>query len=228
MSRGAVHEYHLYGLFPIGDTVRRGGWWYHTDIETKKHWFGEPYGGPDTHIARPYFVKNLEARIAEYTRIANDPQAQVSDYAGTAKTREQIVPIVDGLVNNNEGQFQVNVPNKGVLPGIPDDVVVEVPALVNIKGIHPMRVDPLPAKVMFGHVLPDWLDMERELLAFKTGDRSLILYDLLQNHQTCSYQQAAEVLDQSLGMDFHKDYVEYFGKELQEYFQYPKGLQEKA
>lgn len=221
MSRGAVHQYRLYGLFPIGDTVRRGGWWYHTDIEAKKHWFGEPYGGPDTHIARPYFVENLNKRIAEMVRIANDPKASVVEYAGTTRTREQIVPIMDGLMNNNEGQFQVNVPNKGALPGIPDDVVVEVPAIVNIKGITPMRVDPLPPKVMFGHVLPEWLDMERDLLTFKTGDRSLMLYDLLQNHQTRSYQQALEVLDKSISMDFHKDYPEYYGMELEEFFRYP-------
>ncbi len=63
MSRGAINEYRLYGLMPIGDTVRRGGWWYHTDIATKKRWFGEPFGGPDTHIARPYFVKNLEKNV---------------------------------------------------------------------------------------------------------------------------------------------------------------------
>ena len=35
----------------------RGGWWYHTDIATKKRWFGEPWGGPDTHLARPFFVQ---------------------------------------------------------------------------------------------------------------------------------------------------------------------------
>ena len=27
MSRGAVHQYRMYGLFPIGDTVRSGGWY---------------------------------------------------------------------------------------------------------------------------------------------------------------------------------------------------------
>jgi alpha-galactosidase len=212
----------MYGLVPIGDTVRRGGWWYHGNIETKKHWFGEPYGGPDTHIARPYFVKNLEARIAEYTRIANDPSASVTQYAGTEKTREQIVPIMDGLINNNEGYFQVNVPNHGALPGIPDDVVVEVPAIVNVKGIQPIRVDPLPPKVMFGHVLPDWLDMERELLAFKTGDRSLLVWDVLQNHQTCSYDQAVDLVDATLAMEFHQDYTEYFGENLDDFFRYPK------
>jgi alpha-galactosidase len=223
MSRGAINEYQLYGLMPIGDTVRRGGWWYHTNIDTKKRWFGEPYGGPDTHIARPYFVKNLEARIAEMTRIANDPKASVVEFIGTKKTREQIVPIVDGLMNNNEGQFQVNVPNKGALPGIPDDVVVEVPALVNIKGITPMRVDPLPAKVMLGHVLPEWLDMERDLYTFKTGDRSFLLFDLLQNHQTCSYDQAVELLNATLEMEFHQDYNQYFGENINDFFQWPKG-----
>lgn len=221
MSRGAIHQYRLYGLMPIGDTVRRGGWWYHTDIDTKKHWFGEPYGGPDTHIARPYFVKNLEARIAEMTRIANDPKASVVEYAGKTKTREQIVPIVDGLINNNEGQFQVNVPNKGALPGIPDDVVVEVPAIVNIKGIQPVRVDPLPAKVMLGHVLPEWLEMERDLYTFKTGDRSFLVYDLLQNHQTRSYKQAVDLISDVLKMEFHQDYTEYFGENLNDFFKFP-------
>ncbi len=225
MSRGAIHEYHLYGLMPIGDTVRRGGWWYHTDIDTKKRWFGEPWGGPDTHLARPYFVKNLSERIAEMIRIANDPNASVVEFVGTTKTREQIVPIVDGLVNNNEGQFQVNVPNKGALPGIPDDVVVEVPAIVNIKGITPMRVDPLPQKVMLGHVLPEWLDMERDLYTFKNGDRAFLLYDLLQNHQTCSYDQAVDLLNETLKMEFHQEYNEYFGKNIDSFFNWPaKGL----
>lgn len=224
MSRGAIHQYHLYGLMPIGDTVRRGGWWYHTDIDTKKHWFGEPYGGPDTHLARPYFVKNLELRIAEMTRIANDPHASVAEYAGKTKTREQIVPIIDGLMNNHEGYFQVNVPNQGALPGIPDDVVVEVPAIVNIKGIQPIRVDPLPEKVMLGHVLPEWLEMERDLYTFMTGDRSLILFDLLQNHQTRSYQDAVNLLNETLKMEFHQDYTEYFGEHIDAFFGWPKGL----
>ncbi len=91
---------------------------------------------------------------------------------------------MDGLINNNEGYFQVNVPNHGALPGIPDDVVVEVPAIVNQKGIQPLRVGSLPPKIMLECILPDWLDMERELLAFKTGDRSMQLFEMLSNHQT--------------------------------------------
>ncbi len=210
MSRGAVHQYRMYGLFPIGDTVRRGGWWYHTDINTKKYWFGEPWGGPDTELARPIFVANLERRIAEMTELANNPKASLVEAFGATKTREQQVPIIDGLVNDHEGQFQVNVPNHGALEGLPDDVVVEVPALVNKKGIQPIHVGSLPRKVMLEHIMPDWLDMERSLLAFKTGDRSMLLWNVLDSHQTRSYDQAVAVLEDLLAMGGNEEMAAYF------------------
>ena len=225
MSRGAVHQYHMYGLFPIGDTVRRGGWWYHTDIQTKKRWYGEPWGGPDTHLARPYFVSTLEERIAEMKRWANDATADLVALVGTEKTTEQQVPIMDGLVNNHEGYFQVNVPNHGALEGIPDNVVVEVPAIVNQKGIQPVHVGSLPPKIMLERILPDWLEMERELLAFKTGDRSILLYGALDHHQTRSYDQAVAVLDELMDLDEVKEVEDWEHMErISEHFKYPAGL----
>ena len=227
MSRAAVHQYHLYGLFPIGDTVRHGGWWYHTDIDTKKRWYGEPWGGPDTHLARPFFVSTLEVRIKQMTEWANDPNADLVAAVGRNKTREQIVPIMDGLVNNNEGYFQVNVPNHGALNGLPDDLVVEVPAIVNQKGIQPIRVGSLPPKIMLEHILPDWLDTERELLAFKTGDRSLLLYNVLDHHQTRSYDQAVTILDELMELADVQQ-VEDWEKMMRiaDYYTYPAGLRE--
>ncbi len=210
MSRAAIHQYRMYGLMPIGDTVRNGGLWYHTDLETKKRWFGEPFGGPDTELARPVFVENLEKRIAEMTRLTNDPASSLVEAFGAEKTREQQGPIIDGLVNDHEGQFQVNVPNRGALEGIPDDVVVETPAIVNKKGIQPLRVGALPSKLMLNHILPDWLRMERNLLSFKTGDRSMLLWDALNSHQTRSYDQAVDVLDDMLSMDGNREMAEQF------------------
>ena len=210
MSRGTIHQYQMYGCMPIGDSPRRGGWWYHTDIETKMHWFGPPWGGPDTELARPYYVENLEKRVAQMTRLANDPRASLTQELGAEKTREQQVPIIDGLVNNVEGYFQVNVPNHGALPGIPDDVVVEVPAIVNMKGIQPIRVEPLPAKIMLEQILPEWLDMERELLALKTGDRAMLLWNVLESPQTRTYEQAVQVFDELMAMPGHEEINEQF------------------
>jgi len=205
MSRGTIHQYRMFGLMPIGDTPRRGGWWYHTGLSTKKHWFGEPFGGPDTHIARPFYVQNLEKKMAHMTRVANDPKASLLEEFGQEKTREQQVPIIDGLVNDNEGHFQVNVPNYGALAGVPDDVVVEVPAIVNKMGIQPVRVDPLPEKILWEQILPEWLHMEQELLAYREGDRRSLLLHALDSNQTREYDQALDALEDVLALESNKE-----------------------
>jgi alpha-galactosidase len=216
MSRGTIHMYRMFGLMPIGDTPRqRQNWWYHTNLAAKKHWFGEPWGGPDTELARPMFVENLEKRIAEMTRLANDPKSSLVEAFGSEKTREQQVPIIDGLVNNNEYQAQVNIPNKGALAGVADDVVVEVPAIVNVKGIQPLRVQPLPPKILYEMILPEVIDMERELLAFKTGDRTMLLWNVLNSPQTESYDQALAVLNELLETPGYA--------ETAAFYQWPKG-----
>lgn len=228
MSRAAVHQYRMYGLFPIGDTVRRvgagytvgctvrrGEWWYHTDIETKKHWFGEPWGGPDTELGRPAFEEILEAQMEMVAAVLEDPGASLADLAvqmlgGETMTGEQIVPIVDALVNDGRGEFQVNVPNRGAIDGIPHDVVVEVPAVVSGKGIQPIHVGSLPPKVMLEAIMPHWLDMERNLLAFKTGDRSILLWNALDSHQTRSYERGLSVMEELLELEGHEEMDEHF------------------
>ena len=130
-----------------------------------------------------------------------------------------------GLTNNHEGCFQVNVPNHGALQGIPDDVVVEVPAIVNQKGIQPLRVGSLPPKIMLECILPDWLEMERELLAFKTGDRSMQLFETLSNHQTRDYDAAVALLDELIHMPEVEEVEDWEKMErIQDYYRYPTPL----
>jgi alpha-galactosidase len=96
------------------------------------------------------------------------------------------------------------------LKGLPDDVVVEVPAVVNQKGIQPLHVGTLPPKIMLEHILPEWLGMERQLEAFKTGDRSMLLWSALDSHQTRSYDQAAAVLKDLLAMEGNAEMDAFF------------------
>src|SRR4051812_42110706 len=203
MSRGAIHQYRMYGLMPIGDTPRTqaqtSNWWYHTDLATKKHWFGDRFGGPDTEIARPFYVANLEKRIHQMGEVAADRSQRVSDVFGATPTREQHVPIIDALANNVEGRFQVNWPNRGVIDGLPDDCVAEFRAIIDATGVHPLKPTPLPRKIMLEQVLPFWLDMERSLEAYKTRDRSMLLWNVLNSHQTRYYEQAVDMLQAIAG-----------------------------
>ena len=210
MSRGAVHQYRMYGRFPIGDSPRSGGWWYHTDIDTKKWWFGEPWGGPDTELARPVHVENLENRMAQIRAAAADPKAKMTEVFGAQKTREQQVPIIDALTNDAEGKFQVNVPNNGALEGVSDDVVVEVPAVINKKGIQPLHVGALPKKIMLEQIHPRILSMERGIEAFRTGDKSMLLHSALENPQTRSYRQAVAVLEDLLSVPGNRELADHY------------------
>ena len=210
LSRGAIHQYRMCGLMPIGDTPRAGGWWYHTDIDTKKHWFGEPYGGPDTHIARPVHVETLDKRMAQIQAACDDSSTKMTDVFGRSPTLEQQVPIIDALTNDVRGSFQVNVPNHGALPGVDDDVVVEVPAIIDAKGIQPLRLPALPRKIMLEKLLPAVLQMERGLEAYRTGDRSMLLWNALESHQTRTYDQAFAALEELLDQPANRELAEHF------------------
>ena len=139
---------------------------------------------------------------------------------GEEKTTEQHVPIIDALVNDNEYRAQVNVLNDGALPGLPDDVAVEVPAVVNRMGIQPLRVEPLPAKVMLECIYPDWLEMEHGLEALLTGDKTMMLYGVLQSHQTKSYEQAVDMVEALFDIEPNEPmaYVE----DIHDHYHWPK------
>lgn len=219
MSPAAIHQYKMFGLMPVGDTPRIGGWWYHTDLDTRKRWYGGPIGGGDTPEGRDRILKYKEEHFNRMKEAAYDPSIRPIDLFGDKRTNEQHIPIIDGLVNDHEGQFQVNVRNDGALAGVPDDVAVEVPAIVNKKGIQPLRVQPLPRKIMLECIYPDWLNMEISLEALKSGDRSMLLYGILNSHQTRSYDQALEVLSALLAMEPNEPmaYVE----DINQHYKFP-------
>ena len=210
LSRAAVHQYQMYGLMSIGDSPRRAGWWYHQDFETKQRWLNKPWGGQDSHLSWPLYVENLERRIAHMMELANDENADLVAALGHTRTREQQVPIIDALVNNVEGQFQINVPNEGTLKGIADDVVVEVPAIINQKGVQTFTAAQLPPNILLNEIMPDCMRMERELLAYQTGDRALLLWNVLEDHQTHTYDQAVAVLDDVLSLPEYREMAEHY------------------
>lgn len=137
-------------------------------------------------------------------------------------THKQHIPIIDGFVNGHEGQFQVNIPNEGALPRIPDDVAVEVPDVVNEKGIQPLRVPPLPKKILLECLYPDWLQMERALEALLTGDKSMMLFGVLQSHQTRSCDHGVKTLEALFDTPIEPNEPMSYVKDIKGHFSWPK------
>ncbi len=216
MSRGTIQQYQMYGLMPIGDTPRTSlNWWQHTDIETKKRWFGEPWGGPDTELARPFYVANQEKKMAEAARVATDPQAKVSDFIGTDKTREQQVPIIDALVNNNGAFFQVNVPEQGRHCRASRTMWWwKYRHGLTRAACSPCVWTRCRRRSCSPTSCPACSRWSANCSPLRPGDRTILLYNVLMGSQTHSFDQAAAVLDDLMTMEGHEELAaHYAGRE---------------
>jgi len=58
------------------------------------------------------------------------------------------IPIAEAIFFDKPTEIgTVNVPNKGYAKDLPEGMVIELPALVDGKGIHPHQTDPLPTAI---------------------------------------------------------------------------------
>lgn len=54
----------------------------------------------------------------------------------------RVVPIIEGIINNdNHEELAVNIKNDGLISTLPKDAIVEVPAIINSKGINGINLD---------------------------------------------------------------------------------------
>ena len=63
------------------------------------------------------------------------------------ETHERVVPIMEALTTNKPlEEAAVNLPNAGLIPGLPPEIAVEVPALIDASGVRgqPLKNIPTP------------------------------------------------------------------------------------
>jgi alpha-galactosidase len=210
LSPAAVEMYKLYGLFPIGDTVRSASpWWFHEDLETKKKWLG-PTGGFDSEIGWTFYLNMLKEILESLRQVASDQSIKVTEFYPPAFSGEQHIPLIDALVNDKQKILQLNIPNNGVISGIPDDVVVEVPAIVDGGGIKGIHVGSLPKKIMLFNIIPRMLKMEQILHAFLQGDKTSLILMTAEDHRTRTFEQAYNVIEEILNLPWNKEAAAHY------------------
>lgn len=195
MSRAAIHQYRHFGYMPIGDTPRFAGWWYHTDLATKQRWYGG-LGGFDSREGWQQYLDKMAQNVARVEAAASDPGVAVTDVFKPVQSNEQIVPIIDAMVHDRPALFQVNIPNRGpIIPGFPEDLVIECQGVVDGGGIRGIGVPPFPAKLVAAALIPRWQQAELVVEALRSGDPDLVLHYLLRDPRTRSLEQAEGLLN---------------------------------
>ena len=121
---------------------------------------------------------------------------------------ERAIQIIDAITRDlQQPELAVNIPNNGCISNLPDDAVVEVPAVVGGRGVQGVNVGALPAGL--AAMLRQQIDIQMLVVeAGVHGDRKAALQALLLDPTVHSYAQAKYMLDELLRT--HQRYLPQF------------------
>lgn len=112
-------------------------WYYQT---TKR--VGELKAAP---LTRGEEVQLLEKEVYDGYADPNNADTPEALYRrGGGGYSEVAMNFVNAVYNNVDTEMVVNVPNNGAIPFLPDSAVVEIPCLVNRRGMSPLHVGQVP------------------------------------------------------------------------------------
>jgi len=146
-------------------------------------------------------ILDFYARYKERCQRTEKPPIHSDGY------HERVVPIMQALLQG--GGYEdpgVNVMNGGLIPNLPRDIAVEVPAGVDPEGIHPVALGELPRG--FAGLLATQagvIDLCAE--AALQGSRELALQALLADPAVGSFRAARQALEAML--ELQKEYLGY-------------------
>jgi 6-phospho-beta-glucosidase len=140
-------------------------------------------------------VMDIERQLLElYSDPALDSKPELLDHRGGAFYSEAAAQLIASL-NDGLGDVQVvDTYNRGALPDLPDDVVVEVPARITKEGAQPLPTARL-APEMHGLVEQARAYEELTIEAARSGNRDVAARALLANPLVGSWELAEPLLD---------------------------------
>jgi 6-phospho-beta-glucosidase len=149
--------------------------------------------------------KNL---LAEYNRVTSGKKKLEKSRRGKWQA-DMMVGLLGAIANDSREIYIVNVPNRGALPELPDNKIVEVPAVVDAAGPRPLAMGTMPVTVRgLIHSVAAYEELTVE--AALSGSRRDALEALTCHPLVGSRETAWHLLDAYL--DAHERYLPQFRK----------------
>lgn len=140
-------------------------------------------------------VKQVEKELFElYSDETVDEKPALLEKRGGALYSTAALNLISALLNPIPSMQIVNTLNKGAVPNLPYDAIIETNAHISNNGIHAIATDPLPPSVA---PLVN-LMKEYEIFACKaamTGDRELAYLALVNHPLVHGHQNAVRLVD---------------------------------
>jgi len=145
---------------------------------------------------------SLEQTIADGDRIFDDmrrlataPDPLPADYLEQISgEHEQVLEIVDSIRADAGRLFSANLPNRGQVPNLPADAIVESPALATAAGLRPVILPPL-APGLCGTLATRFQWVETVVEAALEGDRDKVVQALVLDGAVTALAQAERLTD---------------------------------
>ncbi len=166
--------FRIYGYYPSPGGSHLGEFLpYYLDSEEKQQRYR-------MHLRDNRANDERRRRARAFCRDVVRGKAELPDLkeAAAQEHSEGAIPIISSIVNDKGDAEFANIPNRGYITNLPDDVVVEVPTRFGKKGFKGECVGDLPAGIR-AHTLHIIETQEMGVEAAMTGDYDLALQALL-------------------------------------------------
>jgi alpha-galactosidase len=197
----------VFGLWPspganhIGEYV---GWAQEFLASSALQYYYDPVDGHPWETGEaPRFVYSLTKQPTDVPMFRNDeapaeadPDHEKPDQEQLVSSGELTVPIVEGISCGIRHELDaVVVPNGGSIPGMEEDSVVEVPAIVDTNGVQPQQMAPLPEAITA--MLRTQASIQKLLVeAYTEESRHSLLQAMLLDPTAHSYRNAVGLINE--------------------------------
>jgi 6-phospho-beta-glucosidase len=149
----------------------------------------------DGHATRAEEVAAIERELlAMYKDPTLDEKPALLANRGGAFYSEAAAQLIASLRAGSSDVQVVNIRNDGALAGLPDDAVVEIPAVIDRDGAHPVALRPLePDMLALVQAVKGYEQLA--IRAARSGDRAIALRALVANPLVGTWDMAAPLLD---------------------------------
>ena len=131
--------------------------------------------------------------------VGSTEELKLQNEDGSFKNSGEIATLImESIIFNNKKWLEaVNIPNNGLIPNLPNDLVVELPAYSDANGIHGIKMNPIPeaiAATIRLHASIHKLLVE----AFDEKSKDKLLQAILIEPSVNSYRNAIDMCNEML------------------------------
>ena len=190
-----------FGLWPspapnhYGEYIR----WADEFVASELQYFYDPADGHPWETGEiPEFVYSLTGNPHERPWRPEEGGGRDPREAPLEPSAELAAPIMESLACGVAHDLPaVNVPNRGAIPNLPDDMVVEVPAVADADGLCACQCEPLPEAIAALLRIQGSIH-ELIVAAFAERSKAELIQAVLLDPTVDGYRRAVEMVDEML------------------------------